>query len=153
VTSNTFKSRLPILISVILLVGVTVLFLVEFVAASTTQPQGEVATLTATTYLDMVTPLMVNADAARGEILVNQTYECHVCHVTNAGQIAPSFVGMGQRASEERVPLTAEAYLYESIVYPTAYLVEGYSAAMPSNYPTRFSEGQLGDIIAYLLTQ
>ncbi len=152
-TQSTFKSRLPILISVVLLVGVTVLFLIEFVAASTTSPEIEAVNLTASTYVAEVDALLANADPVRGETLANQTYECHVCHITNAGQIAPSYVGLAARADEEHPPLTAAAYLYESILYPTAHVVKGYSAAMPSNYGTRLSEQDLGDIIAYLLLQ
>ncbi|MBC8099359.1 MAG: hypothetical protein H7Y11_07945, partial [Armatimonadetes bacterium] len=58
----------------------------------------------------------------------------------------------GQRTATRRPPLTAEAYLYESILYPTAYEVEGYTGQMPRTYG-ELSDRDLGDIIAYLLTQ
>jgi mono/diheme cytochrome c family protein len=145
--------KMPIVITVVLIVVVSVLFLYEFVIASTVAPEGELTTLTADNYLDIVQPLLQNADVARGKQLVEETYECHVCHIQNGGQIAPLFIGLGERAAQERPPLTAEAYLYESIAYPTAHMVEGYSAAMPANYPTRLSSQEMGDMIVYLLTQ
>jgi mono/diheme cytochrome c family protein len=61
-------------------------------------------------------------------------------------------VGIAERAAARRPPLAAAAYIYESITHPTAYIVEGFSGAMPQNYPERLSERELGDIIAYLLT-
>lgn len=145
--------KMPIVITVVLIVVVSVVFLYEFVIASTVAPAGELRTLTADNYLDIVQPLLLNADVARGKQLVEETYECHVCHIQNGGQIAPLFTGLGERATKERPPLTAESYLYESIVYPTAHMVKGYSAAMPANYPTRLTPQEIGDMIAYLLTQ
>lgn len=144
---------MPVLISAALLVVITALFLYEFVVASAVTPDDEAIVLTASTYMDIVAPLLANADPLRGEQLTNVTYECHVCHVQQANQIAPAFVGLGQRAGLERPPLKAAAYLYESIMYPTAHVVEGYSAAMPANYPARLTSQDVGDIIAYLLTQ
>lgn len=147
------KSRLPLFITVGLFLIVTVGFIYEFVLTSTTQPEGAAEVLTAATYMDIVAPLLKNADPARGEQLVNSGFECHVCHIQNAGQIAPSFVGIGQRAATARPPLTAEAYLYEAIMYPSVHVVSGYSASMPANYPSRLEPQQVGDMIAYLLTQ
>jgi cytochrome c len=145
---------LPLVITLVLFTVVTLFFLLEFVAATANpRPDGEPETLTADTFMDILTPLMANADATRGEVLVNETFECHVCHVQNGGQIAPLFTGIAERAVTERPPLTAEAYLYEAIMFPTAHVVEGFSAAMPANYPSRVTPEQTADMIAYLLTQ
>jgi hypothetical protein len=48
--------------------------------------------------------------------------------------------------------LSAEAYICESITHPAAFVVENYAAAMPQDFGSRLSPGELGDIIAYLLT-
>ncbi len=152
-SEKTFRSRLPLVITGGLLVVITLGFLYEFVLTSTVPPEGAAETLTSSTYMDIVTPLLAAADVERGSVLVNSQFECHVCHVQSAGQVAPSFEGLGARAASARPPLTAEAYLYEAIMYPSVHVVSGYSASMPANYPTRLEPQQVGDMIAYLLTK
>jgi len=56
-------------------------------------------------------------------------------------------------AAERRPPLTASAYIYESIAYPSVYIVPGYPNSMIGNYLDRLSEDEFGDILAYLLEQ
>ena len=63
-----------------------------------------------------------------------------------------SFVGVADRAATRRPPLTAAQYLYESIISPGAYLVEGYANAMPANFAGRLTQAEIGRIIAYLLS-
>ncbi len=75
---------------------------------------------------------------------------CHRLGV--ASKIAPTFEGIAERAASRRAPLTAAAYIYESITHPTAYVVEGFQPAMPQNFSERLTDRELGDIIAYLLT-
>jgi len=109
------------------------------------------AELTADTYMDMVEPLLVAADAARGRELISE-YACNACHEPpNAGVIGPGHDGLADAAAERRPPLTAEAYIYEAIIYPDRYILDGYQDVMPKDYATRISDDDLGDIIAYLL--
>lgn len=150
---KTAKSKLPLVITGVLLAVITIGFLYEFVLTSTTTPEGAAEVLTSNTYMDIVAPLLASANVERGAELVNRQFECHVCHVQSAGQVAPSFDGIGERAATERPPLTAAAYLYEAIMYPSVHVVSGYSASMPANYPTRLEPQQVGDMIAYLLTR
>jgi hypothetical protein len=60
---------------------------------------------------------------------------------------------LGERAATRREPLTAAAYIYESILYPAAHVVADYPNVMPQNFPQRLSNKELGDLIAYLLQQ
>lgn len=109
-------------------------------------------TLTDTSYLDRVEPLLAQADPANGDTLVVQ-FDCAACHRAGAENgVAPAFSGIAERAAERRPPLAAAAYLYESITRPQAHVVEGFVGAMPQDYATRLTDQQLGDIIAYLLT-
>jgi cytochrome c551/c552 len=111
-----------------------------------------VSQLTADTYMDRVSSLLEGADATRGAALVEQ-FGCTACHREGAvNKIAPPFEGIAARAATRRPPLTAEAYIYESIINPVAYVVEGYNPAMPQNFAQQLSDLQLGDIITYLLT-
>lgn len=110
------------------------------------------ATLTAGSYLDKVAPLLVDGSAERGAELVVQ-YGCTACHREGAvNGIAPSFAGIGERVATRRPPLVPEAYIYESINFPLAYVVEGFTPAMPLDFSARVSAPEQGDIIAFLLS-
>ncbi len=148
-----FVAAWIVYLTVALVLFFAIVFLATFIIASQ-QPQAEtIANLTAETYMDTVTVLLENANPQRGETLVTRDYECYACHVQGADNIAPNYVGLAERAATARPPLTAAAYIYESIVHPSFHLVEGYPDAMPKNYETRLGERDLGDILAYLLTQ
>lgn len=100
-----------------------------------------------------VDALLVNADPAHGEELT-VTMGCAACHVQGAvNGIAPPFEGVGQRAAERIEGVSASAYLYDSIVHPTDYLVEGYAPSMAQDYGDRMTTDELADVVAYLLQQ
>jgi mono/diheme cytochrome c family protein len=147
------SARWPVYVALFLLVAFGIIFVVEFIGASENPVESEPpVTLAADTYVDIVTPLLANADPQNGEALLTK-YECVACHRAGAENgIAPPYTGIAERAATRRPPLTAAAYIYESIIHPTAYIVDGFSSAMPQNYSERLSERELGDIIAYLLT-
>lgn len=154
--SNRAKSaRWPVYLVIALFVAVTALFLIEFVVSTedeiavVSQPTTE---LSAETYANRVAALLADASPERGAQLVEQ-HLCTACHREGAvSNIAPAFVGVGERAATRRPPLSAPAYIYESITNPLAYIVEGFSPVMPQDFPARLSDQELGDIIAYLLT-
>ena len=98
-----------------------------------------------------LTAALSGADAGLGAELA-QTYECAACHLEGDGSASPLFAGIADQAALRRPPLSAEAYLYEAILYPGAHLVPGYSNAMPNNYIDRLSTAEVGHLIAYLLT-
>ncbi len=145
-------SVLPVFIALAILVVFLVVFAIEFLDLSKSSSGVEEADLTADTYMDIVTPLLENADASRGEALVTQ-YGCSSCHAgNNAGRLAPAHAEVANVAAERRPPLTAAAYVYESIIYPGAFVVEGYTNNMPRIYVDQIPDADLGDIIAYLIS-
>ena len=108
--------------------------------------------LTEQSYMDRVDVLLARADPTRGDELLAR-FDCVACHRAGAvNGVAPAFSGIAARAAERRPPLSAAAYLYESITRPQAHIVEGFVGAMPQDYAARLTDQQLGDIIAYLLT-
>lgn len=141
---------LPVIVALVLLAATLILFLV--VALGYHPAQTADATLSARSYVDTVDALLVGADASRAPDLIVK-YQCVVCHVNGANNVAPSFTGLSGRASTQHKPLTAPAYIYESIIHPTAFVVTGYAAVMPQNFADRIPDRDLGDIIAYLLKQ
>lgn len=150
---SRISQKMPLLVTMFMVAIFGVFFVIAFIISSAQQPEGVITQLTEDSYMEEVAQVLEGADPKRGETLVNQTYECYACHVNGAGNVAPLFDGIGARASIENPPLTAEAYLYEAIIYPTAHVVKGFSASMPANYQQRMTAQEIGDIIAYLLTQ
>lgn len=150
-------ARWPLYLVGLMLVAFTAIFLIEFVGASLQASEdGEMDTpsdaITADSYMEVVTALLADADPAEGAALVER-YECAACHRYGAANnIAPAFDAISERAATRRPPLTAEAYLYESIMHPDVYIVEGYVGAMPQNYPQRLTDSETGHIIAFLLS-
>jgi hypothetical protein len=47
--------------------------------------------------------------------------------------------------------MPADAYIYESIVFPGAFVVQGYNDVMPHDFGARMTEQELADVLAYLL--
>jgi mono/diheme cytochrome c family protein len=140
-------SRLPVYFAALLLVLILLLFLVELASYSPSSDSSSPPVNPGT-----VAALIQDADAAHGNQLI-EDYGCIACHRLGAENgIAPSFVGIAERAEQRHPPLDAPAYIYESITSPQAFVVEGYVPVMPQDYRNRLSDQELGDIIAYLLT-
>jgi cytochrome c2 len=102
---------------------------------------------------------MLPGDPAAGDVLFH-TFQpragiaCTGCHRADSDDrlIGPGLMSVGIRA-RTRVPgLSAQEYLRASIIEPSAYVVEGYADLMPKNWRVVFSEQQLNDIIAYLIS-
>lgn len=86
---------------------------------------------------------------------------CAGCHSldgtiieTASGSVkVPSLQGISEHAGERIPGISAVDYLRESILQPEAYIVEGYKDQMERGYKYGFSEKEVNDLIAFLLTQ
>ena len=97
-------------------------------------------------------------DAARGEALFTTSVDgaptCSTCHTLDGSKlVGPSLQGFGEVAGTRVEGQTAEDYIHESIVRPSAHIVESYSNVMYANYGVKLDAQQLADLIAFLLTQ
>lgn len=104
---------------------------------------------------------------SRGHAVFNGVGACASCHSLAPGTtlVGPSLAGVATRAGE-RVGSSAytgdarspEAYLRESILQPSRYLVPGdrYAAGgrsfMPEGYGQTLKPAQIDDLVAYLAT-
>ena len=135
----------------VVLMTFTVFFSFEFVHLSGGEGGIAKEDFTESTYMDIVDQLLKDADPDRGAELW-RTQGCSGCHSgENAGRLAPDHDVLPIVAAERRPPLSAAAYIYESIVYPGAYYVPGFDSNMPRIYKDQLSDEQLGDMIAFLL--
>ena len=80
---------------------------------------------------------------------------CAGCHATSATHsVGPALPGLGERAATRKPGASANTYLYESIVNPGAFVVEGYRGdLMPPGYGQRLSVQELADLVAFLASQ
>jgi mono/diheme cytochrome c family protein len=91
-------------------------------------------------------------DAARGEQVFDGE-QCRACHVEHP--VGPGFPGdppLATAAATRRPDYPADLYLYESIVAPSAYVVEGYEeGVMPDSYAQTLTQQEQADLVAYLM--
>jgi mono/diheme cytochrome c family protein len=94
----------------------------------------------------------LNEQQAQGENLFYQ--DCAACHtiIGDAVVVGPALAGVATRA-ETRVPgLSAQDYIEQSILDPSAYLVEGFDDLMPKSWGTTLTGEELDALVAFLLT-
>ncbi len=85
--------------------------------------------------------------------LQNVCTACHTITGVSTGTIGPVLDGLASRAGTLVSGLSAEEYIRQSILTPSSYVVEGFQDnVMPLNFGETFSEAQLNDLIAFLLT-
>jgi len=92
-------------------------------------------------------------DATRGEqIFIAQP--CHTCHMDlPVGPVFPGEPPLVDLAATRRSGYPADLYLYESIVNPSAFVVEGFqSDVMPEGFGANLTRQELADLVAYLMT-
>lgn len=105
------------------------------------------------------TPVSLPGDPAEGERLFNTVHPaagaaCSTCHRADSEQrlIGPGLLNLGARAAQRVPGETALDYIRTSIVKPGAFVVDGYPDIMPKNWGKVFTDDQLNDLVAYLLT-
>jgi mono/diheme cytochrome c family protein len=97
-------------------------------------------------------------DVAAGEQLFNtggaSGIPCASCHTLDGTElVGPSLQGIAERAAEREPGTSAEDYIHQSIVTPSAYLVAGYENNMNNNYGETLSEADINNLVAFLMTQ
>ena len=102
-------------------------------------------------------------DPVQGETLFNASYgtnagewACSTCHNPESieRRIGPGLLGIPVTGGERVEGEVAQRYIWNSIIAPQEYIVEGYAEGqqMPGNYRDLLSDDELYHIIAYLMT-
>jgi mono/diheme cytochrome c family protein len=99
-------------------------------------------------------------DPARGESLFNgqenDEVQCAACHSLTANQtlVGPSLSGISAAAATRQEGTSTENYLYQSIIEPNSYVVEGFhSDILPAIYKHNLTPQELADLVAFLMSQ
>ncbi|MCA0458878.1 MAG: c-type cytochrome [Chloroflexi bacterium] len=82
-------------------------------------------------------------------------FACITCHFANTENqlIGPGLLNIGTRAETQVAGQSAYDYIHTSIVNPSAFVVPGFpDQLMPQTYGELWTEEEINDIIAYLMT-
>jgi cytochrome c len=87
---------------------------------------------------------------------MNGAPPCSTCHLVVEGEqrfsLGPNLAGLGERAGTRIEGLAAEDYIRQSILEPHQFVVPGYRDIMYPNFGEHLSDGDVADLIAYLMT-
>ncbi|MFQ5786765.1 MAG: c-type cytochrome [Thermodesulfobacteriota bacterium] len=101
-----------------------------------------------------ITPDMSQRDLVRtGKKILNDKGKCLLCHTIGGGGLrAPDLAGIGKGAEERKKGYSSEDYLFESLYYPSIYVVEGYVPSMPpvNKPPINLSDEEIVAIVSFL---
>ena len=80
---------------------------------------------------------------------------CSTCHSLqpNVVIVGPSLAGVASRAGSRVDGMSADEYLRNSIVHPSAFIVPGFQDVMQKNFGDVLTSDQINDLIAFLKTQ
>ncbi len=82
-------------------------------------------------------------------------YSCSNCHLPDSEKtnLGPGLLNIKDRAATRVEGMSAAEYIYQSIVDSKAYTVEGFDPdLMPQNWAEIYSDLEIFDIVAYLMT-
>src|SRR2546426_5675630 len=88
-----------------------------------------------------------------GEEIYKTKGTCEICpRIGQKGTRAPALAGIGSRAATRKPGMSAKAYIIESLINPTAYIVEGYPPIMPAvdKPPIGLNRSELWALTAFL---
>ncbi len=100
----------------------------------------------------VATPTFTLQEARGKEVFSSFCSRCHESGVDSV-IVGPSLAGIATRASERVPGMDARTYITESIMEPSAYVVEGFpDGLMPHDLVEELGEEDVGAVVAYLLT-
>lgn len=146
----------------VLLVVILFVFLAACTANESSGPSAmlEASATEAATIAPSPSPTLDDTPRGRGELLFHESrggFACATCHYISAGRlIGPGLSGIAERFASYELEGSLEDYLLVSILNPREYVAHGEPAypenIMPINYAELFTEEEIQDIIAYILS-
>lgn len=96
------------------------------------------------------TPTLLPEIAAGLKVFVTHCGSCHSPSVKTR-IVGPPLAGMATRGATRVDGLDARAYVYNSILQPSDYVVEGYEDLMPQDLAKKLTGEELDSVVAYVL--
>lgn len=78
---------------------------------------------------------------------------CHTISGLTTGTVGPNHTTIGTTAATRIEGMSAEEYIRQSILDPSAYMVEGYADLMIKTYTDSITQSELDDLVAFMLAQ
>jgi len=79
---------------------------------------------------------------------------CVTCHTLDGSTlVGPSFKGLKDRAGSRVPGMSAEDYIRQSIVDPSAFIVDGFQNQMYKEYAKTLTDEQINGLVAFLMAQ
>lgn len=130
--------------------------------AATESAAQPVPTTPAQTSNDPIAFFVSQSNPDHGKELFNTFFDkagymCATCHRVDSTQmlIGPGLLGVSDWAAQNIKDQIPQRYIYNSIMTPRAYTVPGFedkAQLMPIVYPDIFSEQDVYDLVAYLMS-
>ena len=79
---------------------------------------------------------------------------CGACHSVEPGStiVGPSLANVAETGGTRVDGLDARAYVYNSVMRPSDYLVEGFGDLMPQDLARKLTGEELDSVVAYVLS-
>jgi mono/diheme cytochrome c family protein len=92
---------------------------------------------------------------AAGDKIFHEKGQCTTCHGIGRAGRGPDLAGVGARAGTRKPGMKPAAYLVESLLTPSAYVVEGFPNIMPnvSKPPIGLNRSELWAVVSFLQSQ
>jgi mono/diheme cytochrome c family protein len=92
---------------------------------------------------------------AAGDAIFRGKGQCTTCHGIGRAGRGPDLAGVGARAGSRKPGTKASAYLIESLLTPSAYVVEGFPNIMPviNKPPIGLNRSEIWATVAFLESQ
>src|SRR5947207_7236379 len=92
---------------------------------------------------------------AAGEKSFREKGQCITCHGSGRAGGGPDLAGVGTRAGTGKPGMAAKAYLVESLLEPSAYIVQGFPNIMPhiNRPPIGLNRSEVWAVVSFLESQ
>jgi cytochrome c oxidase subunit 2 len=125
------------------------LFCDQYCGTNHSLMKGEVIVMTPTDYEQWLSGGIRGGTMAEAGAKLYDQLACITCHGTGKGPSLNAIYGKPVQLTDGTTVVADDAYLRESVLYPSAKIVDGYTPIMPT-FKGQLTEEQLLQLIAYI---
>jgi cytochrome c oxidase subunit 2 len=125
------------------------LFCDQYCGTNHSLMRGEVIVMEPTEYEQWLSGGIRGGTMAQAGAKLYDQLACITCHGTGKGPSLNGIYGQLVKLNDGKTVVADDAYLRESVLYPSAKIVEGYQPIMPT-FKGQVTEEQLLQLIAYI---